>query len=155
MVERNYNRRVFKRDLIWLKGILLECLFFSQLLPEPYCSVSRGATSKSSGGISVDFCLELKGICELGVLTTDLRRALHCGSSRHSEFRVVFLYVQNKTALAPVCLRNAIIFFVRTSVIIHHMVTHFCYVIMQRSLVFFLVVCLCQMSLCNREALRG
>lgn len=40
MVERNYNRRVFKRDLIWLKGILLECLFFSQLLPEPYCSVS-------------------------------------------------------------------------------------------------------------------
>lgn len=29
---------VFKRDLIWLKGILLECLFSSQLLPERFCS---------------------------------------------------------------------------------------------------------------------
>lgn len=45
-------------------------MFFSQLLPEHYCTVSWGTTSKSSSdSISMDFCLELKGICEPGVFT--------------------------------------------------------------------------------------
>lgn len=120
-------------------------MFLSQLLPKRYCSVSRSTTFKSSSGsISMDFCLELNYICERVVLTT-LKTSITVRFI--SPLGILSGLYTKQTALAAVCWRNAIIVLVRTSIIRHHIVTCCGYVIMQCSLVFFLVVGLCQMSL--------